>query len=68
MGKPIPHNPNTRKVPAPPSDVVQKELRVVVIPPITAESNAEPDARKGQSLLKRIGRPRKSAAKGGNRR
>jgi hypothetical protein len=68
MGKPIPYNPNTRKVPEPSSDVPQKEMRVVVVPPITAEANAEPDARNGSSLLKRIRRVQKVIPKGGNKR
>jgi hypothetical protein len=66
MGKPIPVNPNTTKVTAPQSDAVQKEVRVVVIPP--AESSAEPDAHKGSSLRKGIERVRRAIPKGGSKR
>jgi hypothetical protein len=66
MSKPIPHNPNLGKVTTPPSRTEQKEVRVVVVPPATP--NAEPDSRKGSNLLKRIGRLRESAAKGGKTR
>jgi hypothetical protein len=66
MAKPIPYNPNVRKVTMRPSKGAQNEVRVVVMPP--AESNAESDAPKGQSLLKRIGRVRKAAPKRGNKR
>ena len=66
MGKPIPYNPNVRKVTMRPTKGAQQEVRVVVMP--STESTAASDAPKGQSLLKRIGRVRKAASKRGNNR
>jgi hypothetical protein len=71
MAKPIPYNPNLGKVTTPPQQPEQQAVRVVITPPaspapvIPAQPNA---ARKGRSLLKKIGRPRKAAAKGANNR
>jgi hypothetical protein len=56
MSKPIPYNPNLRKVKTPPRDSATQAVRVVVIPP--AESTAEPAVPKGRNILNRLGRLR----------
>jgi hypothetical protein len=74
MAKPIPHNPNFRKVTAPQSEPAQKEVRVVVVPPasqppvIPAKPKAEPDARKGRNRLKGMIRQWVAGTEGGNNR
>jgi hypothetical protein len=61
MAKPIPYNPNLRNVMTPPQQPEQQPVRVVITPPaspapvIPAQPNAATG--KGQSLLKKIGRP-----------
>jgi len=74
MGKPIPHNPNFRKVAPPPSRAGEQVVRVVVEPPashppvIPPQPKADPDSRKGRNILKRMIHPWESGTAGGKRR
>jgi hypothetical protein len=74
MAKPIPENPNIRKVTAPPNRTEQEAVRVVVVPPapqppiIPATPKAEADSRSGRTILNRMVRLWQSATEGGNNR
>jgi hypothetical protein len=70
MAKPIPYNPNIRKV-TPSQKPAEKEIRVVVVSPaakppiIPPKPKAAPDSRTGRKILNRILHPRQSGTDGG---